>query len=226
MLRVLIAKLPREFRDQHGGRWRSLLMGWRSFNGHLKRLVRRPVPPENPDGSVNLHLGCGEINHPAFINVDGIAAPHVHYARRIDNLAPFADNVADLVYACHCLEHFSHRELARVLREWRRVLKPDGILRLSVPDFDLLLAIYQDNGRDLRGIIRPLMGGQEYPLNFHYSAFTCDTLSALLTEVGFREVRRWQPGHSALTTFDDWSDKRLDYGEKSYPVSLNLEALK
>jgi predicted SAM-dependent methyltransferase len=55
---------------------------------------------------MRLHLGCGNINYPDFINVDLMPASHVHYVRGINNLKPFKNNSVDLIYACHCLEHF------------------------------------------------------------------------------------------------------------------------
>ena len=41
------------------------------------------------------------------------------------------------------LEHFKRRDVTRVLEEWRRVLKPGGTLRISVPDFAAVCGIYQ-----------------------------------------------------------------------------------
>ncbi len=43
------------------------------------------------------------------------------------------DNTFDFVYSSHCLEHLTDIPVA--LRNWRRVLKPTGILYFVVPDF-------------------------------------------------------------------------------------------
>ena len=84
---------------------------------------------------MNLHLGCGTINHPKFINIDGIPKPHIHYIRSIDNLSNFSNNSVDLIYACHCLEHFPYHQIPGIISEWVRIMKKDSILRISVPDF-------------------------------------------------------------------------------------------
>ena len=73
--------------------------------------------------------------------------------------------------------------MKEVLWEWRRILKPDGILRLSVPDFDALVNIYEACGRDIDSIAAPLMGGQDFAENIHYSVFNLKYFSCLLIEV-------------------------------------------
>jgi len=205
--------------------WASLQSEWRIFLGKIKRQFFRPAFP-NLDGKLNLHLGCGDINHPQFINVDGLPAPHIHYVRKIDDLSFLAANKVDLIYACHCLEHFSHLKVYYVLTEWFRVLKKDGVLRLSVPDFDLLLDIYKDNKNSTYSIVGMLMGAQDYKYNFHMVIFNRSGLTELLLKVGFSEVREWQPHSSELTTFDDSSGREILINGKYYPVSLNLEAIK
>lgn len=194
--------------------------------GKGKRLFARPARPQLKEGQIYLHLGCGTVNHPSFVNIDGVPAPHIHYVHGLVRLPMFRDNQVDLIYASHCLEHFSHLETVKILKEWLRILKPRGILRLSVPDFNLLLNIYQDHESELMTILHPLMGGQRHPYDFHKTVFTADRLRQLLQEAGFQTVRTWQPGACDLTTFDDWSGRPITIQGKDYPVSLNLEAVK
>jgi SAM-dependent methyltransferase len=179
--------------------------------GRLRRALC-PIPyPRPPDGKLNLHLGCGRVNHPRFVNID---------------LRPFRDGSVDLIYASHCLEHFSHHDVPAVLEEWWRVLKVGGILRLSVPDFDMLLQIYQACNNDLDCIQEFLMGGQDHKYNFHLTSFNAKTLRRILRASGFQEVREWIPGTDLLNTFDDFSSFAVNIGTKTYRVSLYLEARK
>jgi hypothetical protein len=188
--------------------------------------MHRPPLPVNEHGAVYVHLGCGSVAHPRFINVDARPAPHVHHVRGIDKLSCFQTGLADLIYVSHALEHFSHLKTVDVLTEWRRVLKDGGILRLSVPDFDRLLTIYHAAGNDVDAIAGILMGQQDYALNFHFAVFTRTSLTRRLLAVGFREVREWAPNSDELTTFGDYSSYQIQIAGAWYPVSLNLEAVK
>jgi predicted SAM-dependent methyltransferase len=150
----------------------------------------------------------------------------VHYVRDISNLSIFEDNSVDLIYASHCLEHFHYNEIQNILQEWHRVLKKGGILRLSVPDFDLLLNIFHASDRDPDSILPQLLGGQNNRYNFHYTVFNKQNLTKKLLTTGFENIREWMPGTNSLTTFNDFSVYFKEINGIKYPVSLNLEACK
>lgn len=175
---------------------------------------------------INVHLGCGLIDYPGFINVDAMPARHIHYLAKINKLNFFKANSANLIYASHCLEHISYIELDVVLKEWYRVLKPNGVIRLSVPNFDTIVNIYNDNNQDINKIIGVLYGEQNYLYNYHYSMFTEKSLSSLLTGVGFKNVQTWEHGNEKYKDLPDWSGRKLEVSGKHYEISLNLEAYK
>jgi len=50
----------------------------------------------------------------------------------------------DGVYHSHVLEHLDREDAPGFLAEWFRVVKPGGILRVVVPDFELLARSYLD----------------------------------------------------------------------------------
>jgi predicted SAM-dependent methyltransferase len=200
-----------------------------SFERSLVRFVRFFTPgtlPQNPDGKIYLNLGAGSLSHPAFINIDALPAWSTHYIRSITNLSNFSDNSVDMVYASHCLEHISHSLTAATLREWRRVLKPGGVLRIGVPNFDSLLRIYHANGHDIEMIQGILCGGQDYPLNVHLRQFTDKSLTQLFKDVGFERVQPWQYGADAMSTLNDCAGMHVQYQGQQFPISLNLEAIK
>ncbi len=225
-MRFLVKAFPESFRDHYRHTWHQVALESSILLGKIRRQVKRPSVPILDQGQVNVHLGCGSVNHPMFINIDGLSAPHIHYIQDIDNLSIFKDNSVDLIYACHCLEHFSYIKVPQVLAEWFRVLKKDGILRLSVPDFDVLLSVYEDSGNEVNSIMNFLMGGQDYKFNFHKAIFNNSSLSHLLKNAGFNQITKWSPGSSELTTFDDYSSYKIFKNDKFYQISLNLEASK
>jgi glycosyltransferase involved in cell wall biosynthesis/predicted SAM-dependent methyltransferase len=192
-----------------------------------ENLTPRENAPAYPIGyGMNLHLGCGEIDFPGFVNIDARKYDHVHHVSLVDSLPFIDDSTADLVYASHCLEHFPHGKIEAVLREWHRVLKPCGIIRLSVPDFDSILKIYLDNDRDMSLIVPPLYGGQDYEYNYHYVAFNHNSLKQILENVGFTNVRLWSHGQDEFSSMPDWSGKTVRLNSKDYFLSLNIEGQK
>ena len=192
----------------------------------LKHRLSPPAYPVNRDGGRFIHLGCGATNSPEFINVDIRRGPHIHHAHDVTHLPMFEDGFADLVYACHVLEHVSFRRHLAVLAEWRRVLKPSGVLRLSVPDFDLMLHIYRACADEVEAIMPMLLGNQDYPSNYHCSVFNRSYLTRLLGEAGFHDVREWDPGRVEHHAFDDWASRSFEIAGRSFAISLNLEAVK
>lgn len=224
--RAFINFIPDRFRSKYRQRWHDTKLRSTIIHGKIINTFRKPKYPDNYGESIYLHLGCGNVDHPAFVNIDAVPAPHIHYVMPIDNLSKFTNETVDLIYACHCLEHFSHKELPRIVMEWKRVLKIGGILRVSVPDFDRLLDIYKENSFNIDTIVCPLLGSHANYYDFHKAIFNEKSLVKLFMEAGFSEVRKWVPGSDALTTFDDWSSRQIYVNEKHYPVSLNMEGVK
>lgn len=177
---------------------------------------------------VKLHLGCGVKHLPGWVHVDALAYPHVDHVGPVESL-PFAeDGSVDLIYACHVLEHFGRNEVAGVLAEWRRVLKPGGALRLAVPDFAACAELYVAGKlTSLNDIMGLLMGGQRDQYDYHKVLFDEASLTAALTASGFASVRRWDWRETEHTDMDDYSQAYLPHMDKfaGRLVSLNLEGV-
>ena len=211
-----------------------MLKEWQKFRKKLKlrlsfakRRLVKPSLPKNHDGKVLVHIGCGKKNSPEFINVDARPFAHVHIVTDdITSLPDFSDGTVDLVYMCHILEHIKRNDLKDVLSEMKRVLKDGGVLRLSVPDFDKLIDVYNDSGKDINTISRQLMGGQDNEYNIHYSVFNHQRLSELLKEVGFKKIVSWDPDTCRYHNFKDRASRKMKANGKEHMISLNLEASK
>jgi predicted SAM-dependent methyltransferase len=143
--------------------------------------LREKKLPKTSDGKILFHIGCGEINSPEFINIDARKDKHIHIVtRNIFRLWMIPSNTADLIYMCHILEHVPRAQISVVLKEMNRILKPNGKLRISVPDFDHIITIYNDTKNNIKYISPPLMGGQDYAENFHFEVFNKNYLEQLL----------------------------------------------
>lgn len=174
-----------------------------------------------------LHLGCGKRYIPGFVHIDVVEYDHIDHVTSIDNLSVFEDNSVDLIYNCHVLEHFKRREVNRVLSEWYRVLKPSGILRTAVPDFEKLVQLYQQN-KDLSQIIGPLFGNMNYLYNIHYNVFDYETLGTELANVGFIEYKKYDWRITEHAEYDDFSQAYIPHMDKGNGllISLNVECKK
>lgn len=89
-----------------------------------------------------LNLGCGGRFHPAWVNLDlrpqhPSVCPHDVAAP-----LPFPDQSFDAVYHAHLLEHLPRAGATPFLRECFRVLKPNGVVRVVVPDLEQIAELY------------------------------------------------------------------------------------
>jgi predicted SAM-dependent methyltransferase len=179
---------------------------------------------------LKLHLGCGPRNIPGFVHVDIVDAPHIDYRSSVDNLCDFADGSVGLIYASHVLEHFGRHEVEAVLKGWYRVLAPGGVIRIAVPDFAAVVALYEQEGlRDgFSGLVGLVCGGQRNQYDFHKIIFDEAFLSFLLAKVGFKEIRRWDWRTTEHAHIDDFSQSYIPHMDKQNGrlMSLNLEASK
>jgi SAM-dependent methyltransferase len=197
----------------------------RRATGSMRRRLSPKAFPSHADGRVLLHLGCGPIDAAGFINVDMLDAPHIHVQASVDDLGEFRTGSVDLVYSAHCLEHFGFRYRRAVLTEWVRVLKPGGVLRISVPDFRVMVRAYEA-GTPLSEIEGFMLGGQDYRLNFHKALFDEPSLRALMQSLGLDDVRAWDPATVSDHDFSDDSSSMCPVGSEMVPMSLNLEGRK
>jgi SAM-dependent methyltransferase len=122
-----------------------------------------------------LNLGCGTrtATHPDVLNIDwslkvrikksrllslaASALTDVRRRSRLDQMQgrllahdlskgiPFASESVDFVYHSHVLEHLDRPVAREFLAETRRVLKPGGVCRIVVPDFEFLCRAYVEH---------------------------------------------------------------------------------
>ena len=105
------------------------------------RLFKRARPDAQSDGRPKrLHIGCGQQSIPGWVNIDNQGLPGVDQVLDVRHGLPFRNVVS--IYAEHFLEHLSLDEGLAFLQECRRVLSPDGVLRLSTPNLDWVIVTH------------------------------------------------------------------------------------
>ena len=179
-----------------------------------------------------IHLGCGKRYLEGYIHVDIHPHDHIDYISSIDKLDMFQDESANLIYASHCIEYFDRDEVIEVLREWKRVLAPNGILRLAVPNFESLIKVYSKSN-DLNNVLGPLYGKWSIGRNkfiYHKTVYDLESLTTLLKQAGFDKVKKWDWREVFINQedFDDHSQAYYPHMDKENGllVSLNIECSK
>lgn len=104
---------------------------------------------------------------------------------------PYERDSVDEIRSVQSLEHLDMKEGPRVLRHWRDLLRPGGMLHVDVPDFEetarQLLA--QPDEPSKEWYYRLVYGSQKNAYAFHKNGFSPARLEWMLREAGFREVR-------------------------------------
>jgi len=144
-----------------------------------------------------LNVGCGSHVAAGWVNCDVKREAGVDLVADLRRGLPLEQDSVDYAVSVHALPELSYPELVPALCELRRVLKPGGVLRLVLPDFDRTIDAYRNGdgaffkvpADELRSA-----GGRfvAHALWFGYtrSLFTLDFTAELLTKAGFERVCR------------------------------------
>jgi predicted SAM-dependent methyltransferase len=156
----------------------------------LSRARRRS---EKDRGKLYVHLGCGENYIDGMINCDGNLFRKIDQWLDLRNPLPFPDSSVAVVYTSHTLEHLYPEEALALLREIHRVLRPDGVARVAVPDISHFFKIAEGQARSgwPRRFDDPV--GQAVNYLFcdgqHRYAYNHAILATFARQAGFADVR-------------------------------------
>jgi SAM-dependent methyltransferase len=89
-----------------------------------------------------LNWGCDQTVQPGWINSDIKQGSHIDITCDIRLGLPLESNSIDYAVSVHALQEIAYDDVVPVLRELHRVLKPDGVLRLVLPDIDKAIEAY------------------------------------------------------------------------------------
>lgn len=139
---------------------------------------------------------------------------------------PFEDNSIDAIFCSHILEHLWGWNHTFTIKEFLRVLKSGGLIRIIVPDMDIAVNTYlanRDSGKALVALLRwsfdPLLNdNKEVQLN-HVGGFNYPLMRMLLKSSGFKEVIKLK--------YKRWSDIFTGCDNPDHEgTSLYIEAIK
>jgi ubiquinone/menaquinone biosynthesis C-methylase UbiE len=161
-----------------------------------------------------LHVGCGPYNpnklHPAFrkegwreLRVDINPAVKPDIVASMLAMPMIAAASVDGVWSSHNIEHLFAHEVPVAFREFARVLKPGGVVLLTMPDLQAVAELVVADKLDEPAYVSP--AGPIAPLDIlyghrpqiamgnvfmaHRTGFTARTLAQALTGAGFERVK-------------------------------------
>ena len=100
--------------------------------------------------------------------------------------------MADCIFSSHFLEHLFRKDADHLLRECYRVLKPGGILRISVPDLEYAVSLYAADEKEKMLRNYYFVDDDDSYYARHKYMYDYAMLESQLTGIGFAEVARCQ----------------------------------
>lgn len=133
----------------------------------------------------------------------------------LSNGLPFNNNSVSFIYSSHVMEHFSYKELHKLIEECYRILRPNGIFSACVPNARLYIDSYYKKSNISEELLRykPAIASElpidrinyiAYMDGHHKYMFDEENLQHLLKVHKFKEVQ--------LRAFDS----TLDLKERAY----------
>jgi len=156
------------------------------------------------EGRDYLNIGCGRNIHENFVNLDYHWQPGIDLCWDVTKGLPLKDASLKGIFIEHCLEHLAFDAIDLVFSEFWRVLKPEGVLRIVVPDGELYLTRYTEIVRrqsfdelpyasgDRQGVLySPIMSVNRlfYECD-HRFIYDFHVLQLLLTNKGFAQINK------------------------------------
>ena len=156
------------------------------------------LPPELPErGNLRLHLGCGEVYLPGYVNID--LPPEEHTVMRSVKVDMCADitrlqfpegSIAE-IRLHHVFEHFDRPTALRLLMQWYRWLEEGGGLIIEVPDFEQSARQISSKGLSTQQkmvVLRHIFGSHEAEWAFHRDGWYRDKFDLVLHALGFSNL--------------------------------------
>lgn len=182
-----------------------------------------------------LHIGCGIHTMEGWLNSDYFPKTGDTIFLDATSRFPFEDNSFDFIFSEHMIEHISYADGYNMISECFRVLKPSGKIRISTPDLEFLINLYQKDKSDLQKeyiqwTSKSYNRNAPYPddtfviNNFfrswgHLFIYDSKTLGASMERAGFTKIQNMEINQS-----EDEAFKNLEYEGRMPEGFVKLES--
>jgi predicted SAM-dependent methyltransferase len=139
---------------------------------------------------VKLEIGSGPKPKEGYLHFDirpNVGADVIGDARKLN----FKDGEFEEVYSRFFLEHLPRKDALIALKEMHRVLQSNGNLEIIVPNLAYFCRLFaEEKGQKKGWALNKIYGFENYPEDHHYYGYDEETLSQILTELGFIDIKR------------------------------------
>lgn len=179
-------------------------------------IINQPLPVRKKV----LHVGCGPLQklHESFsgdgwqeVRLDINPAANPDIVANIMDMPMVGTGTFDALYSSHNLEHLAPHEAPLALKEFYRVLRPQGFALITMPDLQQV-AEYIAQGRAEEAVLMTNKGGitpldmlygfrpflEANPFMAHRFGYTADTLRTALISAGFAHIKVERDGEFNL----------------------------
>ncbi len=190
--------------------WNRPITSYSKFHQFFNRFItpfilnkRAFVPKKLVEGKEFLQIGCGYNIYDNFINTDIEWKPNVipwDISTIKEDNYPVENESLKGIYTEHCLEHIPFQSTWDNLHEFYRMLKPNGTVRIAVPDGGLFIDLYNKHHAgekvsfpkpDDRAEPTPMISINRIARSHgHMFLYDFDTLKYMLEDVGFKDVKQ------------------------------------
>ena len=139
---------------------------------------------------VKVSLGCGlhwKQPFEEWINQDAVENEHTDIVCTWDSI-PLPDRCADFIELGDTIEHLRMWKRDAILKEWFRILKVGGKVRISTPNLHRTMVAYANKEITLENAIQNLYAWMTNRYEQHYYTYTQETLRDLLIQYGFKNI--------------------------------------
>lgn len=186
-----------------------------ALRGHLvrRRVIGRHLAVT---AAPKLQIGTGPQVLAGWLNSDIVGGDaYIDLCRRL----PFTDRTFAFVYGEHIIEHVGRATAHDTLREFHRILRPGGVLRLVTPDLAKLVALYQ--------CTNPMASTEQYidrlgEITHHRPQNGCQVVNDLMRLFGHRHIYD-QEDLTTLLEVGFSSVEGRDFGQSSHPELRGVE---
>lgn len=186
-------------------------------------------PLESINNKRFYNIGAGKFNHPCWTNIDydseWYAGNRSHTLNGIqyDLLSleplPIEDGIAEAVYTSHTVEHITNSAAQNMFNEAYRILKPNGVFRVTTPNIDLEYRAYIDNDINYFYWVKNYSITEEW-IRAKYNKPLCDASIAQIFLFHFASSVSTLHSDGAIERIDDNKLKEL-FTEIGYEETLD-----